>query len=110
MTILSVPPDLRELVAADGSIDLALNEPGHGPRVRMKLAWWGDMDDELVIGNTLAPYVAAHEGWNILHSVYLASLDEDVDAMVIGPRGVLIFRAVYAYDAPVRVSGDVLTV
>lgn len=110
MTILSFPNDLGGMLAADGSIDLALNQPGYGSRVRRKQAWWGDADDELVIGRHLKDFADAHEGWHVLHSVHLSSLDEDLDAVVIGPAGVFIVQAAYVPDARVWAGGDAFIV
>lgn len=108
--ITTCPDDLCDLVAEDGSVDLALNEPGYGPRVRRKQAWWGDEDDELVIGRHLQTFVDAHDGWHVLHSVYIPSLDTDVDAIVCGPAGVIVVQAAYTPSARVCVVGDTLIV
>lgn len=106
MTILSFPHDLRGLLASDGSIDLAVNEPGYGARVRKKQAWWGQADDEMIIGQHLTTFVDSHEGWHVLHSIHLPSMDADLDAVVIGPAGVFIVQAVYTNDARVWAGGD----
>jgi hypothetical protein len=110
MTILSFPHDLAGMLAADGSIDLALNQPGYGARVRRKQAWWGDSDEEMVIGRRLAAFVAEREGWHVLHSVELPSLDVDLDAVVVGPAGVFIVQAAYTPEARVWAGGDAFIV
>jgi hypothetical protein len=109
MTI-TCPEDIRQLLADDGSIDLALNQPGYGARVRLKQAWWGDEDDELVVGRHLEAFVDAHEGWHVLHSVRISSLDVDLDAVVIGPAGVFIVQAAYTPNARVWAGGDAFIV
>lgn len=106
MTILRLPEDLGGMLAADGSIDLALNEPGYGARVRKKQAWWGDADAEVVIGKQLNSFVDGHDGWHVLHSVRLNTLGVDLDAVVIGPAGVFIVQAVYTPEARVWAGGD----
>lgn len=110
MTISSLPQDLRGMLASDGSIDLALNEPGYGSRVRQKQAWWGDNDAEVVIGRHLDSFVEGHEGWHVLHSVHLGTYGTDLDAVVIGPAGVFIVQAVYTPDARVWAGGDAFIV
>ncbi|BBH17325.1 hypothetical protein Back2_16120 [Nocardioides baekrokdamisoli] len=110
MTILSFPHDLGGLLADDGSIDLALNEPGYGARVRKKQAWWGDTDDEMIIGRHLNTFADSHEGWHVLHSVHIPSMDVDLDAVVVGPAGVFIVQAVYTHDARVWAGGDAFIV
>lgn len=110
MTILSFPHDLAGMLAADGSIDLALNQPGYGARVRRKQAWWGDSDEETVIGRRLEAFVADRDGWHVLHSVELPSLDVDLDAIVIGPAGVFVVQAAYTPGSRVWVGGDAFIV
>jgi hypothetical protein len=110
MTILSFPHDLAGMLAADGSIDLALNQPGYGARVRRKQAWWADSDEELVIGRCLNAFVNNREGWHVLHSVELASLDVDLDAIVVGPAGVFVVQAAYTPEARVWAGGDAFIV
>lgn len=110
MTILSFPHDLSGMLADDGSIDLALNEPGYGSRVRKKLAWWGEADDEMIIGRQLDTFVEGHQGWHVLHSIHLLSMEVDLDAVVIGPAGLFVVQAAYAHDARVWAGGDTFVV
>lgn len=110
MTILSFPHDLRGMLAGDGSIDLALNEPGYGARVRKKQAWLGEADDEMILGQHLNTFANSHEGWHVLHSIHLPSMDVELDAVVVGPAGVFVVQAVYARDARVWAGGDAFIV
>lgn len=110
MTILSFPHDLRDMLAGDGSIDLALNEPGYGARVRKKQAWWGDADDEMILGQHLNTFANAHAGWHVLHSIHLPLMDVDVDAVVVGPAGMFVVQAVYARGGRIWAGGDALIV
>ena len=106
MTTTHLPQDASVLMTADGSIDLALNRPGHGSRVRLRRAWWGPDDDELVVGGLLEEFVADNRDWHVLHSVYVDALGADIDHLLLGPAGAVVVRDAYVPDMRVWAGGE----